>query len=96
MEKVYVVLERWNTDCMDTDAQVFKTEKEAKAYADTEAKKMYGMIDDSVIKHEGDGDAPSWCYVSVEKEDGMDDEWYEAKILTRLVKGDSIDNISNV
>lgn len=87
MEKVYVVLERWNLDLMDADAQIFKTEKEARAYANAEANKMYELIDDSVIKHEGDEDMNYDCYVCVEKEDGMSDEWYEAKILTRLVKG---------
>ena len=88
MEKVYVVLERWNTDCMDADAQVFKTEKEAKAYADAEAQKMTDWVSNAVIRHEGDEDMNySDCYVCTENAEGDCDEWYEAKILTRLIKG---------
>lgn len=89
MKKVYVVLERWNTDCMDADAQVFKTEKEAKAYADAEAQKMTDWISNAVIRHKGDEDmVNSDCYVSVEEEEPVTDDWYEAKILTRVVKGE--------
>ena len=87
MEKVYVVLERWNTDCMDADAQVFKTEKEAKAYADAEAQKMTDWISHAVIKHRNDEGMEYDCDVCVENAEGDSDEWYEAKILTRLVKG---------
>ena len=87
MEKVYVVLERWNTDCMDANVEVFKTEREAMHYASAEAEKMSKWIDDSVIKRKGDEDMRGDADICVEKEDGYDDEWYEAKILTRVVKG---------
>lgn len=75
---VWIVLERWNLDLMETDACLFSTEALAQAYAKAQASAMRGMIDDSVVRYDRDG-----CFVCVEKEDGYDDEWWEARIVKR-------------
>lgn len=84
--KLYIVLERWNIDLMETDANVFFTEQEAKAYADEQAKTMLDIISGSTIKHEGDENFYGIGYVCVDRDDGMDDEWWEARILKKQVK----------
>ena len=85
MKTVYVVLERWNTDCMEADATVFTTKEEALKWADAEAEKMAEWISNAVIKHRNDEDMEYDCDVCVENAEGDSDEWYEAKILTRVV-----------
>lgn len=82
MEKqdVWIVLERWNLDMIDTDANVFSTEKQAKAYADAQAVTLNGMIEDSIIRHNQNG-----YYVCVEKEDNYNDEWWEARVVKRSI-----------
>lgn len=75
---IWIVLERWNLDLMDTDASVFSTEELAKAYADYQASYMKSMVTDGTIKHNQND-----CYVYVDDDEGKSDEWWEARIVKR-------------
>ena len=83
-ETKYLVLERWNLDCMDSDANVFNTLEEAKAYADYQAEQMADYIKGGTIKHGSEENSMWGCYVYVDDDDNLM-EWWEARILERGV-----------
>lgn len=87
MKTVYVTLERWNLDLLETDANVFTTEKAAREHLEKEAIKVVDMVSNGVIRHRGDDDMNYDCDICVENAEGDTDEWWEANIVTRVVKG---------
>lgn len=83
-ETKYLVLERWDLDCMDSDANIFDTLEEAKAYADYQAEQMADYIQGGTIKHRIKNSTMSGCWVYVDDSDNPR-EWWEARILVREI-----------